>query len=429
MEKIKALILQIMIGLACFSFLGCGAALKYNSSRAVELFGSSRDKPPVVIPELMDGRHRGKESKLPLRYGSEREDDFSQLREAVRDHTVNSNFVEEHAPIVPAPGNPQEVEQILKDAAGKGAKAVLFLKIEGLFTYEDPGLATAIVGFLSIPPFFVGIIPLTIVYSLPINSEYASTEIHAYLVDPAGKRLIGDFRESIVFNQRSVSAWAIQGNNLPRKVLFEAMEKILKQSAEAISSGDRCPGRNGDVARFLFSAPWDTFETTSSAVNKELKADVGPSLKSGATAFAPAITTVSSGPARNNQTNSSATPSSILPEIKNKETINGQIISETTDASGQSFEPEEHGSGLLERRGAVFPSFYLNGTELDNDGAENLLKKCPAAFRHWGKYRAVSVIKNPFLFSPLFPIGLALQGFRNKRLDTMIETYNRECVK
>jgi len=241
----------VFVLVSTLALSGCTVSLNYSSGSAkTALSQAQQQKAKVIVVDLMDGRVQGRPSKLPLVATQDRQQDFAGLREAVREHAVEAGLVEQGAWFPDAPTTPKEVKRILRKAKKRGAKAVLFLRLENLYGrgWQNPALAimTALVGI------GVGAIPYIVVVSLPINSEYGVAKVRAFLVDPSSRQLLRTYVSRHKLMDDSVTGWGYAPMGELQDILFEALDNAYTRAGEVVVDQDFKEYEEAEVPAMLF---------------------------------------------------------------------------------------------------------------------------------------------------------------------------------
>lgn len=231
---------------------GCGVSFSYSSSSAERVLTEARQQQSkLVVVDLMDGRAMGKPSKLPLATGQTRQNDFSYLRQAIREHAANAGLTVWDAPWPAAPGTPDEAATILKQAQQQGARAVLFLRLDNLYARGRKSTAVAIIQALI--PLGVGLVMVLITNSLPVNSEYSAARVRAYLVDPVSGKLLFSAAGEGVLKDDKVSAWGFSPMSEMKGVIFKAVEEAFGKVGQTLASHELPKAGDTDALSALFA--------------------------------------------------------------------------------------------------------------------------------------------------------------------------------
>jgi len=215
---------------------GCGHSISYSSSGAVRLAGDDASASlGLAVANIYDGRLRGAQSDLPLFTDNERTEDFTDLSESFREHVQNAGLIPEAGWMAAAPSTPEEARADLDEARSNGAKTILFTRLEGVFAEGALGLAPAIVMALSY--LAVGLVPMLIVYSLPLNAEYAAAQVRMFVVDTQSGAVLATFSERASLDDRSVTTWGYDAAGEAPDVLFQAVEHGLAKAVQAARTG------------------------------------------------------------------------------------------------------------------------------------------------------------------------------------------------
>ena len=228
---------------------GCAASLEYRSRKAQ----SHQLGTKLMVSDIVDGRERGKRSRLPLVHKKERGESMGELRRAVRTHAQRSGIVNDQSQFVSAPTNEQELAAAVSKAQAAGANALLVLRLEGLFA--DGQLSGTHGVFLILNyVLLVGLVPSLVAFSIPNSGEYASAKVGAFLVDPSTGNVFARFDKAIVHDDDTVTAWGLSPHKEMKGVLFKTMEQVFAEAARISTVADPKSGPQTPIAQALFDA-------------------------------------------------------------------------------------------------------------------------------------------------------------------------------
>lgn len=221
---------------------GCTVSMAYGAKQATpHLSAQARDEARVASAQLMDGRKRGRPSELPLvaRGGSEngRERQWKALRSSYAEHARRSGFAEAQG-LPPAPTTPEEARAILKEAAQRGVRTLLFVRLDGaiVFGMKAPAVRAfdASVAPLAMIGLAPGLLPFVIFYSLRVNTEYVAVQVRGFLVDTRTERVLATFIEHGVVDDSQVAGWDYNPLKELPPVVFKTIDKLFARAADRV---------------------------------------------------------------------------------------------------------------------------------------------------------------------------------------------------
>lgn len=251
----------------------CGTSVQYSASGAKRVWPIEQQaQQTVVVVDIMDGRHKGSPSGVPLIFENAPSKDWADLRSSVRAHAVQAGLSAPGHWVPPAPTSPAAVDNILTQAAERGVQTILFTRLEGAFA---AGHRAAVVDIFTALNYLAvlgigaaSLVPSLIVFSLPINTEYASAGVRGFLVDPTTRQVFATFKESATLYDDGVTAWGHDPAGELSRALFHTLEKVFARAAEHMQQrrvGVASPGPR--AAGLLFAAPYDPALNASSALS------------------------------------------------------------------------------------------------------------------------------------------------------------------
>lgn len=242
MQKIKSCIVFCCLTVFAFILCSCASSLRYSSTGidrpefgskplrivAVDLIDSRQNNPPIVHENMTD--------------------DLTEIRMSVREHMVNAGIIQSQADVVAAPASLQEIETILSTANKQGADAVLFLRLNNISIHGRVAKGVSVVFAISAgltPVGGIGLLPLIVAASIPVNEEGAHVVVEAMLIDPKTRVLLGHFIEKEDFDDK-VTAWSHDPLGKFLNITKNAIQKALVAVADSSKAG--FPGRRKKVS-------------------------------------------------------------------------------------------------------------------------------------------------------------------------------------
>ncbi|MEQ9501146.1 MAG: hypothetical protein RIT81_30035 [Deltaproteobacteria bacterium] len=217
---------------------GCGGtSLRYGSGdTAVRMSATQRAQAKLAVVDVMDGRSRGEPTDLPFVLHEPRAKSLAQIRESFRAHVVEAGLVGSEGEVLAAPTSREELDTLLGDAADRGAKAVLFVRLDAVTAlgYRDPVAGS----LLMLSATIVGILPGIIAGSLTINEERVAVLVRGFLVDPDGRVVVARVEHLYEYYDDAVALLFGYGpaDELPEG-LFAATDAVLVQATQHLADG------------------------------------------------------------------------------------------------------------------------------------------------------------------------------------------------
>ncbi len=235
----------VLLGMAAMT-QGCASVSLDYSTISFDKSALGPKPPRFVTADLIDARKYNTADLINKDHLSK---DLAQLRGAVREQLVEDGLASSRKTVHPAPKSVADVESVLSSAAIEGADAVLFLRMDHAMYY---GWVNPFVNLFyscsaaCAPLVVVGIVPLCIVGSLPLNEERASAVIEAVVIEPKTKTLLGRFKEEQCYSN-SATLWTHNPPGELPDIIGGAVQKALTTAITAAKDGFPARGEKVDL--------------------------------------------------------------------------------------------------------------------------------------------------------------------------------------
>jgi hypothetical protein len=255
MKKARVWFFSVFFLVSAFLLSSCAVSLRYSSSGIDKAeFGP---KPPrIVAVDLIDVRP----NNTFLIVNKDLKKDIENLRKAVREHMAKAGMALSIEDVMAAPTSVEQVEEIFKTAEKQGADAVLFLRLNNINFHGQPKTFVTVVNIIGIilaPVGGIGLLPIIVVNSVPVNEEGAHAVVEAVVIEPKTRLVLGRFVGQEDYDDK-VTGWS---HNPPAKlpdIIKKAIQKAVAAVADSAKAG--FPGRTEAADLKTILAPADTIQ-------------------------------------------------------------------------------------------------------------------------------------------------------------------------
>lgn len=228
---------RILIPVSLALATGCGTSLRYSpGDTAVRMSAAQRAQAKLAVVDIMDGRARGQPAALPFVPGDPREKSLTEVRESFREHALEAGLVAEAQALLPAPKSRAALDQLLNEAASRGAQSILLVRLDAATAL---GYRSPVAGSLLMLMPLVGILPGIIAASLTINEERVGALVRGFLVDVQGRVVVARFEHLYEYYDDDVTLWGFGPADELADGLFVATDAVLGQAHTALTRSGR----------------------------------------------------------------------------------------------------------------------------------------------------------------------------------------------
>lgn len=212
---------------------GGGVSLRYSDS-GVDKVELGTGAPALAVVDMIDGREV---NTAPL-VNKELNKDLAALRQAVRTHLKLARLVASEKQVLPAPQTIEQVQTILNEARQRGAGAMLFLRLNLANFHGSPAGFVAVTNFGTIlaPVGGIGLLPIVVVNSIPVNEEGAHVWVEAIIVDTKTHVILGRFEGREDYDD-TVAGWSHNPPDELPDAIKKAVGKALAGMAAEVRAG------------------------------------------------------------------------------------------------------------------------------------------------------------------------------------------------
>lgn len=253
---------------------GCNFTVRYEVADVTPLVSAP---PNLAVVELIDARaeqgnplvepNRGGYAyayfaPLPFYFGTP---DWTDLRQSVQAHVTKAVGLSPGAVPLRAPSSEEAAQVLLDEAAAGGKEAVLFVRLHRASVGGSCALGVNIVRILAMLG-GVGLAPLLISESLPVNDEFMHGELELLLVDPSAKTVLAQVTGRHALEDTSVVGWSHYPQRNIGPVLKQALQAGLEELASALKSPPAPrPLEPGELLRLVPEPDWIPPEGSAAA--------------------------------------------------------------------------------------------------------------------------------------------------------------------